>query len=33
MATPFTLAGTVGKPDSSDFWKNLTLNTAAGALR
>ncbi len=33
MATPFTLAGTVGKPDSSDFWKNLTLNTAVGALR
>jgi hypothetical protein len=27
------LGGTVGKPDSSDFWKNLTLNTAVGALR
>jgi hypothetical protein len=33
MATPFTLAGTVEKPDSSDFWKNLTLNTAGGFLR
>ncbi len=33
MATPFTLAGTVEKPDSSDFWKNLTLNTASGFLR
>ena len=33
MATPFTLSGTVGKPDSSDFWKNLTLNTAGGFLR
>jgi hypothetical protein len=33
MATPFTLGGTVGKPDSSDFWKNLTLNTAGGFLR
>ena len=33
MATPFALAGTVEKPDSSDFWKNLTLNTASGFLR
>ena len=33
MATPFALAGTVEKPDSSDFWKNLTLNTAGGFLR
>ncbi len=33
MATPFSLAGTVEKPDSSDFWKNLTLNTASGFLR
>ena len=32
MATPFTLAGTVEKPDSSDFWKNLTLNTAGSFL-
>ncbi len=33
MATPFALGGTVEKPDSSDFWKNLTLNTAGGFLR
>ena len=33
MATPFVLGGTVEKPDSSDFWKNLTLNTASGFLR
>ncbi|MSU69038.1 MAG: hypothetical protein EXS40_10785 [Opitutaceae bacterium] len=33
MATPFALASTVEKPDSSDFWKNLTLNTASGFLR
>ncbi|MCX6953825.1 MAG: hypothetical protein NTV51_16880 [Verrucomicrobia bacterium] len=33
MATPFTLGGTVSKPDSSSFWKNLTLNTGAGFLR
>lgn len=33
MATPFTVSGTVGKPDSSDFWKNLTLNTAGSFLR
>lgn len=33
MATPFALRGTVEKPDSSDFWKNLTLNTGAGFLR
>ena len=33
MATPFTLGGTVEKPDSSDFWKNLTINTGAGFLR
>ena len=33
MATPFALAGTVEKPDPSDFWKNLTLNTAGGFLR
>jgi hypothetical protein len=33
MATPFALSGTVEKPDSSDFWKNLTVNTAGGFLR
>ncbi|MBI5766259.1 MAG: hypothetical protein HZA93_00570 [Verrucomicrobia bacterium] len=33
MATPFTLGGTVSKPDSSEFWKNLTLNTGANFLR
>jgi hypothetical protein len=33
MATPFTLGGTVSKPDSSEFWRNLTLNTGANFLR
>lgn len=33
MATPFTMGGTVGKPDASEFWKALTLNTAGGFLR
>ncbi len=33
MATPFTMGGTLSKPDSSAFWKNLTLNTGAGFLR
>jgi hypothetical protein len=33
MATPFTLGGTLSKPDSSAFWKHLTLNTGAGFLR
>jgi len=32
MATPFTLGGTVSQPDSSAFWKNLTLNTGASFL-
>jgi hypothetical protein len=33
MATPFTMGGTVDKPDSSEFWKNLTVNTGASFLR
>lgn len=33
MATPFKMGGTVSAPDSSAFWKNLTLNTGAGFLR
>jgi len=33
MATPFTMRRTLSKPDSSAFWKNLTLNTGAGFLR
>lgn len=33
MATPFTLRGTLSKTDSSDFWRNLTLNTGASFLR
>ena len=33
MATPFTMGGTVSEPDSSAFWRNLTLNTGAGFLR
>jgi len=32
MTTPFTMGGTVSKPDSSAFWRNLTLNTGAGFL-
>ncbi len=33
MHTPFTLSGTVEKPDSSEFWKSITLNTASTFLR
>jgi hypothetical protein len=33
MHTPFTLGGTVEKPDSTEFWKNITVNTAAAFMR
>jgi hypothetical protein len=33
MATPFSLGGTLSKPDSSEFWRKFTLNTAGGFLR
>jgi hypothetical protein len=33
MQTPFSLSGTVEKPDSSEFWKSITLNTASSFLR
>lgn len=33
MTTPFTLSGTVSKPDSTEFWAKLLVNTGAGFLR
>lgn len=33
MATPFTVGGTLDKPDMSEFWKTLASNTAGGFLR
>lgn len=33
MHTPFSLGGTVEKPDSTEFWKSITLNTASTFLR
>ena len=33
MHTPFSLGGTVEKPDSSEFWKSITMNTASTFLR
>jgi hypothetical protein len=33
MHTPFTLGGIVEKPDSTEFWKSITVNTAPQFLR